>query len=658
MIHAQPIPGGFELRLGRHVLARHTPEAPFLSVGSGTARMAMYRGNFDITDDLHERVALEEAHVAGDSIAFSAPGGAPLVRLRCTGAALEVTDVAPGINRLWFRLEADPDAAIWGCGEQMSYFDLRGRRFPIWTSEPGVGRDKSTRITQMADEQGRAGGDYFTTNYPQPTFLTAHGVAVHLQSFHYSVCDFTNPRETVLEVWGVPDRLEFFAEPSLPALVSTLSTRFGRPPRLPDWAMAGAILGFKDGAASFDRLARVEAAGAAVTGLWCEDWAGIRTTSFGRRLFWDWQWNPARYPDLPGRIAALRARGIRFLGYANPYLCVDGALYPEALARGLLARNAAGGPYHVDFGEFDAGVVDFTNPAASDWFAARILRQNMLGLGLSGWMADFGEYLPIDAVLANGDARERHNAWPTLWAEVNARAVAGTDAVFFMRAGFTGIQPHNRLLWAGDQCVDFSRHDGIGTTICAALSAGLLGNPYHHSDIGGYTSLFGLTRTPELLMRWTELAAFTPVMRTHEGNRPDDNLQIDQDAAVLAHFARFTRIHRVLLPYLAAAADEAAATGLPMQRPLVLHFPDDPATHTVQDQFLLGPDLLVAPVIESGATSRRVVLPRGADWVHLPSGRSFAGGVIDVAAPIGAPAVFARAGSAWARLFHEALSQP
>ena len=110
------------------------------------------------------------------------------------------------------------------------------------------------------------------------------------------------------------------------------------------------------------------------------------------------------------------------------------------------------------------------------------------------------------------------------------------EALFFMRAGFTGVQKHCPLLWAGDQSVDFTRHDGLVTVISGALSSGLLGNAYHHSDIGGYTSLFGNVRTAELIMRWAEMAAFTPVMRTHEGNRPRDNLQIDQDPEVLGAF--------------------------------------------------------------------------------------------------------------------------
>ncbi len=659
-MHILPTPDGFELWLESRLLARHSAARPFAEIGIGHAHMAMYRGNFDITDEVTTRHALTHAKIDGTSVSLSsAQGTEPLLVLELAHNALIVSSAAPSLNRFWFHLHAEPSEHIWGCGEQMSYFDLRGRRFPLWTSEPGVGRDKSTAITKRADAEGRAGGDYHTTNYPQPTFLTSRKLAVHLQTTAYSVFDFTAPDEHVLEVWAVPDRLEFFAANNVPDLVTQLSTRFGRPPRLPDWIMSGAVIGLKEGLRSFERLETFLAAGTIVSALWCEDWSGVRQTSFGTRLFWDWHWNPARYPDLPARIKALSERGIRFMGYTNPYLCTDGTQFPEAEALGLLARNAHGETYHVDFGEFDCGIVDFTLPAARQWFAETIIQREMLDLGMSGWMADFGEYLPVDAHLHGGDAMLLHNAWPTIWAEVNATATANhPEAVFFMRAGFTGVQKHNRLLWAGDQCVDFSRHDGIGTVITGALSSGLLGTPYHHSDIGGYTSLFGLTRTPELMQRWTEMAAFTPVMRTHEGNRPRDNLQFDEDALVLAHFARFTRLHAALLPLLKRLADEAVATGLPMQRPLFLHFPDDESLYGEQTTYLLGPDLLIAPVLEAGRNEWRVKLPPGCNWVHLWSGKTQQGGqTITIPAPIGQPPVFWREGSQDEALFR-ALPSP
>ncbi len=644
---------GYALWLGEHLLAVHTPRTPFVVVGHGSEEVGMVRGNFAIADELHLRVDLSVLEVDGQTLRFYADDGLePALELDMVGQALVLRRAAAGLNRFWFRLHAEPSEHVWGCGEQMSYLDLRGRRFPLWTSEPGVGRDKSTEITRQADADGGAGGDYWTTNYPQPTYLSSRRMAVHVETTAYCVFDFTATGAHELEIWAPPARIEFFAGVDFLDLVSQLSLRFGRPPRLPDWIMQGAVIGLKDGARSFSRLARIEAAGVKVAALWCEDWAGVRQTSFGTRLFWDWCWSAARHPDLPQRIAELAARGIRFMGYANPYLCTDGTLYPLAEALGHLARDAEGGTYKVDFGEFEAGVIDLSSKAACTWFAESVLHREMLDLGLSGWMADFGEYLPTDARLSHGDAMLLHNAWPTLWARVNADAVADRpDVVFFMRAGFTGVQRYNRLLWAGDQCVDFSRHDGIGTVITAALSSGLVGNPYHHSDIGGYTSLYGLVRTPELFMRWTELAAFGPVMRTHEGNRPRANLQLDEDAEVLAHFARFSQVHAHLAPLFARLADEAVATGWPVQRALFLHFPDDAATYACQTQFLLGPDLLVAPVIEAGAQVWPVYLPEGCDWVHLWSGMTRMGGqTVTVASPIGEPPLFARVGSGDAEL--------
>ena len=652
---------GFDLRIAGLTVLRHRGGCPAVSVARGVPEVTMLHGNFRIDDAPCDRA---------DGVCWSIDGhvvtlaGVARLTFDPTAVTLTVTAFAPGADRIFLRLHAEPGEQVWGGGEQMSYLALAGRRFPMWTSEPGVGRDKSTELTRRMDAQGMAGGDYWTTNYPQPTFLSSRNYSCHLDATCYSVLDFTDPAGHRIEVWAGEARLEFFTGESPADLVGQLSTRFGRQPPLPDWAIGGAIVGLKDGTNSFVRLERFVAAGASISGLWCEDWAGIRQTSFGRRLFWDWNWdtprfpdNTPRYPDLPRRIADLAARGIRFLAYANPYLAVDGAQYQEARAGGHLALQIGRDePYLVDFGEFDCGVVDFTRAETRAWFAERILGQEMLDIGIAGWMADFGEYLPVDVRLSDGsDPMEAHNLWPVLWAEVNAMALEsrgkGGDALFFMRAGFSGVQAHCPLLWAGDQSVDFTRHDGIGTVITAALSAGLVGNAYSHSDCGGYTSLHGNVRTAELMRHWCELAAFAPVMRSHEGNRPDDNLQYDSTPELLACFARWSRVHAALAPYVRRLCDEAATTGLPAQRPLFLHYPHDRALWTVQDAFLYGEDLLVAPVIEEGAMEREVILPGDAPWRHIWSGEDFAPGVHMVSAPFDRPPVFYRPGSDFAALF-------
>jgi sulfoquinovosidase len=650
---------GFLLRAGGLVLLCHNAAAPAFEIGAGVAQVEMCRGNFRIEDAISERWPLDCHRVEGDairlwssqrpefaaSLTLSAAGEAAMLTLKC------LTD---GANRIWASFPRDASESIWGGGQQMSYLRLNGRRFPFWTSEPGVGRDKTTELTRAMDEFGNAGGDYWTTNYPQPSWLSSARYAVHSHCTHWSALDLSGD-DIVYECWADSLTLEFFTGDSLAELVSTLSARFGKAAPLPDWAISGAIVGLKQGEESFARLNRLIEAGASVGGLWCEDWVGIRETSFGRRLFWDWKWNAARYPDLPGRIADLAQRGIRFLGYVNPYIANDASVFSEGVEQGYFARRLDSEDVAlVDFGEFDCGVVDFTNPAAADWFADRVIGREMLDFGLSGWMADFGEYLPTDIRLHDGsDPMEAHNRWPVLWAKVNADAIArrgkSGEATFFMRAGFSGVQAHCPLLWAGDQSVDFTAHDGIGTVITAALSSGLVGNLVSHHDVGGYTSLLGNVRTSELLHRWIDLGAFTPVMRSHEGNRPDENLQIDSSAELIAHFARMSQVHARLAPYVRHVCDQAQAIGLPVQRPLFLHFEQD-AFYGVQDQYLYGADLLVSPVIEAGVTGRKAMIPSDG-WADFWSGEALAAGKHWFDAPHGKPPVAYRQDSAFAPLF-------
>lgn len=667
--------GGFDLLLGDRVILKHRVDAPAFRIAKGNPTVTMVRGNFRMEDAPTDERVPRYAAVGDGWIKMSEHHGGPslldlCIMENCWAGADLVDVLGPpddhSYNRISVDLVAEEGEVFWGGGEQMSYLALNGRHFPMWTSEPGVGREPGTHLTDRMNADGSmAGGDYWTTNYPQPIFLSSRGYGFYNPHTEYSELDFTAPSRVRVTRWGESLQLSFHDTASPRDCVEKFSDDFAKhlpefasQPPLPDWAIGGAIVGLKDGANSFARLEKIIAAGAAVSGLWCEDWVGVRETSFGRRLFWDWQWNAARYADLPAKIAELKARGIRFLGYVNPYLAVDGPQYAEAARLGYLARRLdSDAPYAVDFGEFDAGVVDFTNEAAAEWFSEEIIGKQMLDFGLDGWMADFGEYLPVDLRLHNGDPMQEHNRWPVHWAKVNADAVASRgrtgDALFFMRAGFTGVQRYCPLLWAGDQSVDFSRHDGIGTVITAALSAGLVGNAYSHSDVGGYTSLHGNVRTEELLYRWYELGAFTPVMRTHEGNRPDDNLQIDSTPELLRGFARWSRVHAALAPWVRHLCEEASATGLPAQRALFLHYPDDRETFTIQDQYLYGADLMVAPVIEEGAVARRVYLPgdAGTVWRHVWSRADFASGWHEVAAPIGAPPVFYRPESDFAALF-------
>jgi alpha-glucosidase len=213
------------------------------------------------------------------------------------------------------------------------------------------------------------------------------------------------------------------------------------------------------------------------------------------------------------------------------------------------------------------------------------------------------------------------------------------DWVIFSRSGWTGEQGVAQIVWIGDQEADWTERDGLPTVVPALLNLGLSGVPFVTHDIGGFS---GGPRTKELFLRWTELGAFTPVMRTHEGLARVDNWDWDSDAETVAHFRRFARVHAALAPTWARLADEAVSSGMPLLRALGLVFPDDPESRRISDEFLVGDDLLVAPVLLEGATTREVYLPPGV-WFDVWTGERYDGGRrLSMPAPIGRPPVFSR----------------
>jgi alpha-glucosidase len=203
-----------------------------------------------------------------------------------------------------------------------------------------------------------------------------------------------------------------------------------------------------------------------------------------------------------------------------------------------------------------------------------------------------------------------------------------------------------------DHEVSWDEHDGIKSAVTGLLSSGLSGYSLNHSDIGGYTAidnpLLEYHRSKELLMRWTELAAFTVVFRTHEGNRPEVNHQIYSDEETLRHFSRFAGVYAAWRPYRTELVGEAAERGLPVVRHPFVHYPRDPEVYGLDYQFMVGSELMVAPVLDPGKEAVEIYLPAGR-WVHLWSGREYGsprrGLYVTVRAPVGEPAVFYKEGS-------------
>lgn len=581
-------------------------------------------------------VTVAEASTEGAATVTIAPGD------RAGTTVLRVDVHGVDANSVAFPVRCDPEGSFHGFGEQYNATEQTGEAFELIVTEQGIGRDG-----RLAREI--VGGDLHTTYFPMPYYLDARGFGVLVRTDHrvnVDVCA-TDASVTWLEVVdGAPLELVVFHGPTPRDVVAQLGLEVGRPAPPPDWAWGAWISSQGGRDVVMADVAALEAAGIRFTAIWSQDWTGVRmNVGGGFGVQYRWNADPEHYPELGAMIDDLHERGYRFLAYANPFVDADlDDHFATMRDQGLLVLDPEGEVYRFAAPNGTSSHPDFTNPEARTYVQAE-LQQMVEELGIDGWMADFGEYNPLDAVMSDGsDPRAYHNRFPVDWHCTNRRALEAArpngDWVTFARSGWTGVQACSMIHWVGDQEATWSETDGLPTVVPAMVNLGLAGVLYATHDIGGFS---GGPSTRELYQRWTELGAFTPIMRTHEGDRRHENHNWDSDAATTAHFRRFARIHDALSDELSAWSAEAQETGVPIVRHLLLEFPGDRDAWLVHDQYMLGDAFLVAPVTEEGATSREVYLPRGARWFHLWSGDAYDGGQrVTVDAPIGAPPVFHR----------------
>jgi alpha-glucosidase len=201
----------------------------------------------------------------------------------------------------------------------------------------------------------------------------------------------------------------------------------------------------------------------------------------------------------------------------------------------------------------------------------------------------------------------------------------------------------------GDQMVNWGKNDGIKSVMNMTLSSAFSGIALNHSDIGGYTTvtlpIIKAVRKPQLLNRWSELNVFSPVFRTHEGVKPDKNIQVYSNPEEVIKFAFYGKLHFQLKPYLKTLVKEAHETGIAPARPMFLEFPNDEICKDLYSQMMLGSEILFAPVLKKNAKKVKVYLPKG-EWIHYFSKQTYKGEkYYKVAAPVGQPAFFIKSGS-------------
>ncbi|MFG1974000.1 alpha-xylosidase [Nonomuraea fuscirosea] len=336
-----------------------------------------------------------------------------------------------------------------------------------------------------------------------------------------------------------------------------------------------------------------------------------------RRYRWcDFEWDPEVFPDPEGMLRRLKERGLRVCVWINPYIAQASALFDEGAAAGHLLRRPDGTVWQDDHWQAGRALVDFTSPAAREWYAGKL--RGLLDMGVDAFKTDFGERIPTDVAYADGSDPERmHNYYSLIYNQtvhdVLAERRGAAEAVLFARSATVGGQ-RLPVHWGGD-CE--STFEAMAESLRGGLSLGLGGFGFWSHDIGGFEG----RPDPAVFKRWVAFGLLSSHSRLHGSGSYRVPWLFDEESVDVLR--AFTRLKARLMPYLYGAAVQATEEGLPMMRAMPLAFPDDPACSHLDAQYLLGPDLLVAPVLSADGEVSYYV-PAGT-WTRLLDGERVTG---------------------------------
>ncbi|MEV4172082.1 alpha-xylosidase [Nonomuraea sp. NPDC049709] len=489
---------------------------------------------------------------------------------------------------------------VYGLGERFGAFVRNGQSIDIWNEDGGTSSEIAYKNV--------------------PFYLTNRGYGVFVN--HPGRVSFEVGSESVSRVqFSVEGHdLEYLVihGPTPAEILRRYTALTGRPALPPAWSFGlwlstsfttdydeATVMSFVDGMAERDLPLSV-----------------FHFDCFWMRQFrWcDFEWDPEVFPDPKGMLRRLKERGLRVCLWINPYIGQASALFEEGAAAGHLLRRADGTVWQDDHWQAGRALVDFTSPAARDWYAGKL--RGLLDMGVDAFKTDFGERIPTDVGYADGSDPERmHNYYSLLYNQtvhdVLAERRGPGEVVLFARSATTGGQ-RLPVHWGGD-CE--STFEAMAESLRGGLSLGLAGFGFWSHDIGGFEG----RPDPAVFKRWVAFGLLSSHSRLHGSGsyRVPWSFDEEPDGESVAVLRSFTRLKARLMPYLYGAAVQAATEGLPMMRAMQLEFPGDRACDYLDAQYMLGPDLLVAPVLSADGEISYYV-PEGT-WTRLFDGETVAG---------------------------------
>ncbi len=580
-------------------------------------------------DDSNATLLLEGA---GSPVEFRIRVDGRRVRL---GLALPPSDAEGASNKVTLAFRSPEDEGFFGMGERFGGVNHRGFELYSYAEEGALGKGEKAPI---GPENPWPNGPSMTY-FPVAFFLSSRGYAFHADTTFRSELHFASDRD---DAWRLAvnarhfDATVYVSEDPLESLADYVADS-GLPPVPAPW-----VFGPRrrispnvkvDGVLEWKRMrdARVPCTG-------IDD-----AVHFLPALS-----HVGREDELSSWTTALHAAGFKVMAYNNPYVAANDPKaaddYAYGKAQGYFVKGPDGEPTLTEFisGKLlSVAAVDLTNPAAVAWY--QDLLRRTLNLGYDGWMHDFGEYTPRDAVLFDGRrGDEVHNAFPVLSAKAAHDLLEQErpgDYLFFVRSGYSGTQRWVPAVWGGDAEATFDESQGLPSTLRGGVNLSLAGVPYWGSDMTGFKCLTDAPHDKEVFLRWVELGAVSPIMM--EQNACSNPLGKQQkwtlwsDEETTQTYARLARLHTRLAPYFWTLAKTASETGRPLTlHPFLVH-PSAAAARTIDDAFYLGPSLYTSPVVRRGVTAKKTWLPPGR-FVHFEDYTRFEGDrEVTVPAPLG-----------------------